>query len=77
VEEILARCFLLFLEEELGRHLLRFEATVHNTRELRCRRGLDNFPEIITSLAGIAHRFATILDCADIAFIADSPGRAA
>ena len=44
---------------------------MHNTRELRCRRGLDNFPEIITRLAGMAERFATTLDCADIAFLAD------
>jgi hypothetical protein len=55
-----------------GEHVLRFEATVHNTRELRCRRGIGNFPEIITRLAGITDRFATTLDCADIAFIADT-----
>ena len=55
-----------------GEHVLRFEATVHNTRELRCRRGLDNFPEIITRLAGMAERFATTLDCADIGFLADT-----
>ncbi len=54
-----------------GEHVLRFEATVHNTRELRCRRSLDNFPEIITRLAGMAERFATALDCADISFLAD------
>ena len=54
-----------------GEHVLRFEATVHNTRELRCRRGIDNFPEIITRLAGITDRFATTLDCAGTAFIAD------
>ena len=54
-----------------GEHVLRFEATVHNTRELRCRRGLDNFPEIITRLAGMADRFATTLDCADIGFLPD------
>jgi hypothetical protein len=54
-----------------GEHVLRLEATVHNTKELRCRRGLDNFPEIITRLAGMAERFATTLDCADITFIAD------
>jgi hypothetical protein len=53
-----------------GEHVLRFEATVHNTRELRCRRGIDNFPEIIARLAGITGRFATALDCADVAFIA-------
>jgi hypothetical protein len=44
---------------------------VHNTRELRCRRSLENFPEIITRLAGMADLFATTLDCADISFIAD------
>jgi hypothetical protein len=54
-----------------GEHVLRFEATVHNTRELRCRRGLDNLSEIITRLAGITGRFATALDCADISFIPD------
>jgi hypothetical protein len=43
---------------------------VHNTRELRCR-SLENFPEIITRLAGMADLFATTLDCADISFIAD------
>jgi len=55
-----------------GEHVLRFEATVHNTKELRCRRGIDNFPEIITRLAGMAERFATTLDCADISFLADT-----
>jgi hypothetical protein len=55
-----------------GEHVLRFEATVHNTKELRCRRSLENFPEIITRLAGMAERFATTLDCADISFIADT-----
>jgi hypothetical protein len=54
-----------------GEHVLRLEATVHNAKELRCRRSLDNFPEIITRLAGMAERFATSLDCADISFIAD------
>jgi hypothetical protein len=55
-----------------GEHVLRFEATVHNTRELRCRRSLENFPEIITRLAGMTERFATTLDCADIAFLPDT-----
>jgi hypothetical protein len=54
-----------------GEHVLRIEATVHNARELRCRRSLDNFPEIITRLAGIAERFATTLDCADVSFLPD------
>jgi hypothetical protein len=54
-----------------GEHVLRFEATVHNTRELRCRRSLDNFDQIIDRLAGMADRFATALDCADTAFLPD------
>ena len=54
-----------------GEHVLRLEATVHNTKQLRCRRSLDNFPEIITRLAGMAERFATTLDCADISFLPD------
>ena len=54
-----------------GEHVLRFEATVHNAKELRCRRSLDNFDQIITRLAGIADRFATALDCADTGFLPD------
>jgi hypothetical protein len=54
-----------------GEHVLRFEATVHNTKELRCRRGLGNFAEIIARLVGIADRFTTALDCADIGFLPD------
>jgi hypothetical protein len=54
-----------------GEHVLRFEATVHDTRELRCRRSLEYFEEIITRLAGMADRFATTLDCADIGFLPD------
>jgi hypothetical protein len=55
-----------------GEHVLRFEATVHNTKELRCRRGLDNFPQIIARLAGMAERFCTALDCVDIGFLNDT-----
>jgi hypothetical protein len=54
-----------------GEHVLRFEATVHNAKELRCRRSLDNFDQIITMLAGMADRFATTLDCADTGFLPD------
>ena len=54
-----------------GEHVLRFEATVHNAKELRCRRSLDNFADIITRLAGMADRFATALDCADTGFLPD------
>ncbi len=51
--------------------MLRFEGTVHNTKELRCRRGLEHFGEIIGRLAGMADRFATALDCADTGFLPD------
>jgi len=51
--------------------VLRFEATVHNAKELRCRRSLDNFDQIIDRLAGMADRFAAALDCADIGFLPD------
>jgi hypothetical protein len=54
-----------------GEHVLGFEATVHNTKELRCRHGLDNFDQIITRLAGMAGRFAAALDCADTGFLPD------
>ena len=54
-----------------GEHVLRLEATVHNAKELRCRRSLDNFDQIITRLAGMAERFATVLDCADTGFLPD------
>jgi hypothetical protein len=54
-----------------GEHVLRLEATACNAKELRCRRSLGNFGEIITRLAGIAGRFATVLDCADTGFLPD------
>src|ERR1700752_41273 len=55
-----------------GEHVLRFEATCHNAKELQRRRGLHNFSEIITRLAGMADRFATPPDCAGISFLPDA-----
>jgi hypothetical protein len=53
-----------------GEHVLRrFEAIVHNTKQLRCGRVLDRFGEIVHRLAGMAERFCTTLDCLDIAFL--------
>ena len=54
-----------------GEHVLRFEATCHSAKELRCRRSLEYFDQIITRLAGMADRFAAALDCADIGFLPD------
>jgi hypothetical protein len=55
-----------------GEHVLRFEAVVHNTRQLGVGRVLERFPDIVSRLAGMVERFLTTLDCVDIAFIADA-----
>ena len=52
-----------------GEHVLRFEAIVHNTKQLRCGRVLDRFGEIVGRLAGMAERFCTTLDCVDISYL--------
>ena len=54
-----------------GEHVLRFEAIVHNTRQLRCGRVVDRFADIVAKLAGIAERFCTALDCVDVSFLPD------
>jgi hypothetical protein len=50
-----------------GEHLLRVEATVHNSRHLGCGRTQDKFAEIIGRLAAIAVGFCTTLECVDVA----------
>jgi hypothetical protein len=52
-----------------GEHVLRFEAITHNTKQLRCGRILEKFPEITTRLAGMVDRFCTTLDCVDAGFL--------
>jgi len=52
-----------------GERVLRIEAVAHNTKELRCKRGIDNFPTIIASLKEILDRFLTVLRGVDICFI--------
>jgi hypothetical protein len=54
-----------------GEHVLRFEAITHNTKQLRCGRVLDKFPDIINRLAGMVERFCTALDCVDVGFLPD------
>jgi hypothetical protein len=51
--------------------VLRFEAIVHNTKELGVGRALERFCEIINRLAGMAERFCTALDCVDVGFLTD------
>ena len=52
-----------------GEHVLRFEAITHNTKQLRCGRVLEKFPEITNRLAGMVDRFTTTLDCVDTGFL--------
>ena len=40
-----------------GEHVLRFEAIAHNTKELRCGRLLDRFPQIVLRLREILQQF--------------------
>ena len=54
-----------------GEHVLRFEAVVHNTRQLKTGRVLDRFPVIVARLQAMVERFLTMVDCVDIGFIPD------
>ena len=54
-----------------GERVLRIEAVVHNTEELRCGRSLEKFPEIIAHAKSILERFMDALSCIDQCFIAD------
>jgi len=54
-----------------GERVLRFEAIVHNTKDLGTGRVLDKFPEIVVRLADMTDRFATVLDCVDLGFLPD------
>ncbi len=54
-----------------GERVLRFEAIVHNTKQLGCGRTLDKFGQITTRLTAIVDRFMSILDCVDIGFLPD------
>jgi hypothetical protein len=54
-----------------GERLLRIETVVHDPRELRCGRSLDNFPRLVVALKGILKRFMDALSYIDQCFIAD------
>ena len=55
-----------------GECVLRFEAIVHNTKELGCGRLLERFPNIVTRLREILERFLGNLYCMDAAFVSDN-----
>src|SRR5206468_12021303 len=48
-----------------GEHILRFEAIVHNTKDLGCGRVLDWFPTIVARLRQILEQFLSNLYCMD------------
>jgi hypothetical protein len=55
-----------------GERVLRIEAIAHNTRELKCRRSVEDFPEVVLRLKSMLERFADALSCIDQCFIADA-----
>ena len=52
-----------------GAHVLRIEAIVHNTAEMRCGRSLEKFPVIADRLAAIVDEFLGKLSCVDVSFV--------
>jgi len=54
-----------------GERVLRIEAIVHNTKELRCGRVLERFPIIVARLQQILERFMDNLYCMDATFVSD------
>src|ERR1700693_4208560 len=54
-----------------GERVLRIEAIAHNTRELKCRRSIEDFPEVVLRLRSMLERFADAFSCIDQCFIAD------
>jgi hypothetical protein len=52
-----------------GECVLRIEVIVHNTKQLHCRRRIDQLPQIIALLKGILERFLKVLRGIDISFI--------
>ena len=54
-----------------GERVLRFEAIVHNAKELRCGRILERFPQIIARLQQVLEQFLNNLYCLDASFLSD------
>ena len=52
-----------------GERVLRFEAIVHNTKQLGCGRTLDRFGQITARLTAMVDRFTSMLDCVEIGFL--------
>jgi len=54
-----------------GERVLRIEAVLHNSEELKCGRSLDRFHRIVCELKGILERFMNALSFIDQCFISD------
>jgi hypothetical protein len=54
-----------------GERVLRIEVVVHNVKQLRCRKRIDRFPQIVVLLKGILERFLKVLRGVDISYIDD------
>ncbi len=52
-----------------GERVLRIEVIAHNTKQLRCGKGIHRFPQITQSLKSILERFLGILHGVDASFI--------
>jgi hypothetical protein len=52
-----------------GEGVLRIEVIVHNTKQLHCRKRIDQFPQIIALLKGILERFLKVLRGVDVSFV--------
>jgi hypothetical protein len=52
-----------------GERVLRIEVIVHNTKQLHCRRRIDQLPQIIALLKGILERFLKVLRGVDVSFV--------
>ena len=55
-----------------GERLTRLEAIVHNTKELKCRRGLENGVEILSQLRGMLDRFSDVLESVSRPWVSSS-----
>jgi hypothetical protein len=54
-----------------GERTLRAEVVVHNTKDLKCKRGIDSFGEIVEKLETIMGSFLSNLDYAHVATISE------
>jgi hypothetical protein len=52
-----------------GERVLRIEVIVHNTKQLRCRKRIDRFPQIVALLKGILERFLKVLRGVEACFV--------